>query len=77
VCVFIASKYEEIYPITLKVVYEKLGNKIYSVKEIKNKEIEILETLNFTIAGSTILDILNMLLEKILKETKFLKKVEN
>lgn len=38
---FIASKYEEIYPIKLSVVYEKIGHRKLSKDEIKAKEADI------------------------------------
>ena len=50
---FIASKYEEIYPFKLKLVYEKIGHKKISIEEIKKKEQEILEVLNFNLLTPT------------------------
>jgi len=44
---FIACKYEEIYPMKLKVVYEKIAHKKISIESIKNKEADILSVLNF------------------------------
>ena len=32
---FISSKYEEIYPMRLKIVYEKIAHKKLSIEEIK------------------------------------------
>jgi hypothetical protein len=39
---FIACKYEEIYPVKLQVVHEKIAHKKLSKDDIKNKEAEIL-----------------------------------
>lgn len=39
---FMASKYEEIYPIKLQVVYEKIAHKKLTKDEIKAKEAEIM-----------------------------------
>ena len=50
---FIASKYEEIYPFKLKLVYEKIGHKKIPIEEIKKKEQEILEVLNFSLVSPT------------------------
>lgn len=50
---FIASKYEEIYPFKLKLVYEKIGHKKIPIEEIKKKEQEILEVLNFSLVNPT------------------------
>ena len=43
---FIASKYEEIYPIKLSVVYEKIGHRKLSKDEIKAKEADIVYNNN-------------------------------
>ena len=50
---FIASKYEEIYPFKLKLVYEKIGHKKIPIEEIKKKEQEILEVLDFSLVNPT------------------------
>ena len=39
---FMASKYEEIYPLKLNVVYEKIAHKKITKEEIKAKEEEIM-----------------------------------
>jgi len=39
---FMASKYEEIYPLRLSVVHEKIAHKKLSLEAIKKKESEIL-----------------------------------
>ncbi|EGR31142.1 n-terminal domain protein [Ichthyophthirius multifiliis] len=52
-CFFIASKYEEIYPITLKVIDEKISHKKISEQQIKNMEADILITLNFNLFGTS------------------------
>lgn len=40
--IFMACKYEEIYPVKLSVVYEKIAHKKISVEQILKKEGEIL-----------------------------------
>ncbi|CAK94397.1 unnamed protein product (macronuclear) [Paramecium tetraurelia] len=59
---FIACKYEEIYPVKLQVVYEKIAHKKLSKEEIKDKEANILQVLDFNLNGTTILDIITMVL---------------
>jgi len=39
---FIASKYEDIYPLKLNVVHEKIAHKKLSVEQMRDKEQEIL-----------------------------------
>jgi len=79
---FIASKYEEIHPIKLVTFYEKISHKRLSILQIKEKEMEILETLEYKLTNPTIyemittilfqLDLKNRLPEK---EQQYLEKV--
>ena len=62
---FIATKYEEIYPIRLSTLYERIAHKKLSMEDIKAKEIEILEALEFNVTTFTSLDFLNMILLKV------------
>ena len=71
---FIASKYEEIYPIKLSVVYEKIGHRKLSKDEIKAKEADIVynndsiffrTSINFNFAKVTLYEIMTHLLTKI------------
>ena len=50
---FIANKYEEIYPLKLATIYEKIAHKKLSIEQIKKKELEILETLNYNLNNAT------------------------
>lgn len=44
-CIFMASKYEEIQPMSAKVASEDIGHKKISTKEIVQREHEILECI--------------------------------
>ncbi|CAK85244.1 unnamed protein product (macronuclear) [Paramecium tetraurelia] len=66
---FIAAKYEEIHPMKLSVVYEKIAHKKLTTDQIKKKESDILQTIGFDLVGGTLFDIL---LEK---NYKYLKKL--
>ena len=46
-CMFIASKYEDIYPLKMKMVYEKIAHKKLKIEEIKTLELDILKTINY------------------------------
>ncbi|CAD8082112.1 unnamed protein product [Paramecium primaurelia] len=59
---FMACKYEEIYPVKLQIVHEKIAHKKLSKEEIKDKETNILQVLDFNLNGTTILDIITMVL---------------
>ena len=50
---FIASKYEEIYPLRLSVVHEKIAHRKLSMEAIKKKEKEILDALEYKVTGVT------------------------
>ncbi|CAD8127951.1 unnamed protein product [Paramecium sonneborni] len=59
---FMACKYEEIYPVKLSIVHEKIAHKKLTKEEIKDKEANILQVIDFNLNGATILDILAMVL---------------
>ena len=60
---FIASKYEDIYPLKMKMVYEKIAHKKLPIEKIKGLEMEILKTINYRIPAPTSLDFLKVLLK--------------
>jgi hypothetical protein len=53
---FLAAKYEEIYPFKMRHVYEKIGHKKLSKKNIKNKEANIINALGFNLSAVTSYD---------------------
>lgn len=63
---FIASKYEDIYPLKMKMVYEKIAHKKLPIERIKSLELEILKTINYKIAMPTPLDFLRVYLKEVL-----------
>jgi len=52
----IACKYSEVKQLTLNVLYEKIGHKRLSKEEIKRKESEILQAIDFDLSLPTTLD---------------------
>ena len=68
VAMFLASKYEDIMPFSLRTVYEKIGHKKFSEEAIMQKEIEILQALDFNLMRSTtILEHIERMAEEHLK----------
>lgn len=65
-CMFIASKYEDIIPLKMRVVYEKIAHKKLSVERIRNMEMDIMKTINYKISAPTTLDFLKIYLREIL-----------
>lgn len=48
---FMASKYEDIYPLLMKTVFSKIGHKKISVDLIRERELDILRTLGFKVGA--------------------------
>ena len=63
--IFIACKYEEIYPLRLQTVHERIAHKKLAAEQIKAKELEILEALDFNVTGPTVFDYLILLIHLI------------
>ena len=64
---FIASKYEDIYPLKMKMVFEKIAHKKIPVDKIKALELDYLKTIHYKISAPTILDFLRIYLRDVLK----------
>ena len=62
---FMASKYQDIYPLRLKVVHEKIAHKKLTTEEIKLKEEDISRTLSYIIGRPTQWDFINHFVEEI------------
>lgn len=63
---FIASKYEDIYPLKMKMVYEKIAHKKIAVEKIKSLELDYLKVIKYKISAPTILDFLKIYLRDVL-----------
>jgi hypothetical protein len=63
---FISSKYEDIYPLKMKMVFEKIAHKKLGMEKIKNLEMDILRVINYRIPAPTILDFLKFYLKEVL-----------
>jgi hypothetical protein len=48
---FMASKYEDVYPLLMKTVFNKIGHKKIPVDAIRAKEMEILRVLGFRVGA--------------------------
>lgn len=78
---FVASKFEDIYPLKMKTVYEKIAHKKLEIEKIKGLELEIMKSINYKIHAPTVLDFLkvymvNALGIEILNRTETKKKEE-
>ena len=70
---FLASKYQDIYPLRLRIVHEKIAHKKLSCSEIINKEQDLARRLNYVIGLPTMWDFINLYIEEIffVKENGF------
>ena len=70
---FMASKYYDVYPLRLKIVYEKIAHKKISCEEIKSQETEIAETLDYVIGKPTSWEFVNFYVEELfyIRENNF------
>lgn len=63
---FIASKYEDIYPLKMKMVFEKIAHKKLSIEKIKSLEMDILKAINYRIPAPTSHEFLKVYLKDVL-----------
>lgn len=63
---FIASKYEDIYPLKMKMVFEKIAHKKIPVERIKALELDYLKTIHYRIPAPSVLDFLRIYLRDVL-----------
>lgn len=78
---FIASKYEDIFPLKMKTIYEKIAHQKLEIATIKQVELDILKTIDYKIHAPTVLDFLKVYLLEVLgievqNKTKSKKKEE-
>ena len=65
-CMFNASKYEDVYPLKMKMVYEKIAHKKLGIDKIKTLELDILKVIKYKIPAPTVLDFLKVYLKEVL-----------
>lgn len=62
---FIACKYEEIYPLHLNTFFEKIGHKKLPKEDIKRREQEILHAINFDLSAPSVHDFITVTVNKL------------
>lgn len=60
--IFMATKLDEIYPLKLKTIYEKIAHKKLSIEAIKEKECEMLHCFEFNTEFTSLFDIVTLCL---------------
>jgi hypothetical protein len=59
---FLASKYEDIYPLKMKTVFDKIGHSKISISDIKSLELNMMKVIDYKIHAPTVLDFLKVYL---------------
>ena len=67
---YISSKFEDIYPISILDFYEKAGHKAFSTEQIREQEFEILRSLGFSLNFSTFMDVTDFHMKNIFDKEK-------
>ena len=65
VSMFIASKYEDVVPLLMKTILNKIGHNKFPLEVIQNKELDILKALSFKIGCPTVKELLDRIFEEI------------
>jgi hypothetical protein len=77
VTMFIASKYEDVIPLLMRTVINKIGHNKFEIPVIEDKEFELLRTLGYRIGAPTVKEFLDRFVEEIgdshMKSEKFYK----
>lgn len=61
VSMFIATKYEDVIPLLMKTVVNKISHNKFNVDQIEEKELQVLKTLGFKIGCPTIKEFIDRL----------------
>ena len=62
---YLASKYEDIYPLHSKIMSEKIAHRAITAKQILAKEVDFLQTFDFDVDFNTHFDFHETYMEKI------------
>ena len=64
---FVGSKFEDIYPLKMKTVFEKIAHKKLEISRIKEIELDMLSSIEYKIHAPTVLDFLKVYLCEVLE----------
>ena len=65
VSMFVASKYEDIVPLMMKTVVNKIGHNKFELRQIEEKELEILGVIEYRVGVPTLKEFLDRFLEEL------------
>lgn len=56
ICMFIATKYEDIVPLLMRTIVNKVGHNKFTKQQVMEKETEVLKVLQFNLGSPTVLE---------------------
>ena len=62
---FVASKYEDIVPLMMKTVVNKIGHNKFELRQIEEKELDLLRVNDYKVGVPTIKEFLDRFLEEL------------
>jgi hypothetical protein len=65
VSMFIASKYEDIVPLLMRTVVNKIGHNKFTVRQIEEKELDLLKIIEYKVGAPTVKEFLDRFLEEL------------
>ena len=65
VSMFVASKYEDIVPLMMKTVVNKIGHNKFELRQIEEKELELLRVNEYRVGVPTVKEFLDRFLEEL------------
>ena len=65
VAMFVASKYEDVVPLLMRTVVNKIGHGKFPLRQIEEKELDILKVLEYRLGVPTIKEYMDRYLEEI------------
>ncbi len=66
---FVASKYEDILPLKMRMVYEKIAHKKLPIEKIQATELDVLKVIKYRIPMPTSIEFLKIYLKEVLDIT--------
>lgn len=65
ISMFIASKYEDIVPLMMRTVINKIGHNKFELATIQDKELEMLKVLGYKIGAPTVKEFMDRFMEEL------------
>jgi hypothetical protein len=65
VSMFIASKYEDVIPLMMRTVINKIGHNKFEVPAIEDRELDVLRTIQYKIGSPTVKEFLDRFFEEL------------